>query len=572
MFKRLKEAIRQWIQPIDNNEETYKHYTKLRRNIFFLMLTVTVIPLTIMALINYHQYQNSLKREILDQSHTLVSKTKHSIEMYLQERLSAIQYIAHAYKYDELSNSDKLRNVFYTMQNNFSGFVDLGLINPQGTQVNYVGPYDLEGKDYSEHETYQEVRIKGSYISDVFLGYRKFPHLVIAVERKSPSGRNWVLRSSIDIEQFNDIIASMGLGPNSDAFLLNRNGVIQTPSKFYGKVLDSFPLEMPPKSFQPTVVERKDPSGSDIYLTYVYFSKLEYVLCIAKPSTHIFSSWYALKGQLIAVFLFGLLIIMLAIYKITDFTIKRIKQADERREATFRQLEYNQKLSSIGRMAAGVAHEVNNPLAIINEKAGLLQDLIYNTEDFPIKNKLLDISNSIIRSVDRARGITYRLLGFARRIDVQYEWIDVNKVLQDVASFLETEAKDKDVEIVYELNENLKKIKSDQGQLEQVFLNILNNALAALEDGGRIDIKSWEESVDKIGIAIQDNGYGMSKETLKHIFEPFFTTKKGYGTGLGLSITHGIVKKLHGDISVDSKVNVGTTFYIYLPKSITGEI
>ena len=170
MIGKIRSALSEWFDVSEESQGSRLRYTKLRRNMFLLMIIVTIVPLAIMAVINYHQYQSSLKRETLEQLHSLVNKTKHSMELFLQERLSAIQYIAHAYSYEELRKPERLREVFYTMQENFSGFVDLGLINPQGVQVNYVGPYNLEGKDYSQHESYQEVRIKGNYISDVFLG------------------------------------------------------------------------------------------------------------------------------------------------------------------------------------------------------------------------------------------------------------------------------------------------------------------------------------------------------------------------------------------------------------------
>jgi len=117
-----------------------------------------------------------------------------------------------------------------------------------------------------------------------------------------------------------------------------------------------------------------------------------------------------------------------------------------------------------------------------------------------------------------------------------------------------------------EIDPELPRINSDRSQLQQVFLNLFNNALAAVADGGFISLTTWEKDLDTVGVSIQDNGCGMSDETLKHIFEPFFTTKKGKGTGLGLSITYGIIKRLGGDISVDSEQGVGTTLTITLPK------
>ncbi|HMB31659.1 MAG TPA: ATP-binding protein, partial [Desulfohalobiaceae bacterium] len=514
-----------------------------------------------------HQYRSSMRQETVSQLRVLVNKTKHSTELFLQERLSTVKYIAHAYSYQQLSDEQELHKIFYTMQQNFSGFVDIGLINPEGLQVNYVGPYHFEGKDYSDHAFYQEVKIEGSYISDVFMGYRKFPHIVIAVERKSIMGNNWILRATINIENFNDIIASMGLGPDSDAFLLNKEGVVQTPSKFYGDVLDKCPFEIPPKTYQPTVKEIKDPKGDVAFLAYVYFPQLEYILVVVKPRSQILQSWYALKDQMIVVLIAGLLVIVLVVYKLTYLMVKRIRQADEKREVAFRELEHTHKLSSIGRMAAGIAHEVNNPLAIINENTGLMKDLVQSMPEFPKRDKFIKLTDSILKSVERARGITYRLLGFARRLEVQYELLDVNKVIQEVLGFLEKEAKDRNVDVQLALNSDLDNISSDQGQLEQIFLNILTNALAAVDDGGHINIKTREENLDTVAVIIQDNGCGMSQETLEHLFEPFFTTKKGYGTGLGLSITYGLVKKLGGDIRVQSQLGVGTSFTVLLPKN-----
>ena len=546
-------------------------YVRLRRSMAVLMFLVTMVPLSIMLIINFHQYQNILKQETVNQLTMLENKTKHSFELFLQERLSAVRYIAHAYTTEELTDENQLKEIFFTMQENFSGFVDIGVIDNKGIQVNYVGPYNLEGKDYSEMTSYRQVRVKGSYISDVFMGYRGFPHLVIAVEKRMRAGRNMVLRASINIETFNEIIASLGLGPEEDAFLLNNQNVLQTPSKFYGQVLEEFPIEFPSRSFQPTLMETTDPQGRDIFLSYVHFSKLEFVLVFVKLQSKIFKSWYALKGQMIAVFLISLVVIAFIIFQLTGLMVRRMRQADEKREAAIQELEHSQKMSSIGQMAAGVAHEINNPLAIINEKTGLMLDLLQGKPDMAKRDKFMDQCNAIIRSVERARGITYRLLGFARRLETQYEILNVNDVIKDVLGFLDKEAQDRNVNIQLELDPDLERISSDQGQLEQVFLNLLNNSLEALKEGGDIVIKTWEEEDGRTAISLGDNGCGMPKEAMKHIFEPFYTTKKGKGTGLGLSITYGIIKKLGGDIKVWSEVGKGTTFTVYLPKKVVAE-
>jgi two-component system NtrC family sensor kinase len=231
-------------------------------------------------------------------------------------------------------------------------------------------------------------------------------------------------------------------------------------------------------------------------------------------------------------------------------------------------VQYSSKLATIGRLAAGVAHEINNPMAIINEKAGLMRDLIGLDPEFPEREKLLPLTESILNSVDRCRTITHRLLGFARHMDVGREDTDLNYVVREVVGFLEREAFHRSVEVKLELEEELPMIPSDEGQLQQVFLNILNNALDAVGEGGRVVIRSWIRNHESVAVSFEDNGSGMSKETLEHIFDPFYTTKGTYGTGLGLSITYGIVEKLGGTIEVESEQGVGTTFKVYLPRPV----
>jgi two-component system, NtrC family, sensor kinase len=195
-----------------------------------------------------------------------------------------------------------------------------------------------------------------------------------------------------------------------------------------------------------------------------------------------------------------------------------------------------------------------------------MRDLIEFTPNFPDREKFLSLTDSIVQSVERCRAITHRLLGFARRMDVQVEVLELNEVLREVMGFLEKEALHRNIDVRLQLAGDLPRIASDRGQLQQVFLNILNNAFQAVDDGGFVTITSWDRDFNTVGVSVQDNGKGMSEETLKHIFEPFFTTKKGSGTGLGLSITYGIVKKLGGDIEVHSKEGQGTTFTVFLPK------
>jgi signal transduction histidine kinase len=247
-----------------------------------------------------------------------------------------------------------------------------------------------------------------------------------------------------------------------------------------------------------------------------------------------------------------------AIIHVSDITETRFME---------RQLIRSEKLASLGLLVSGVAHEINNPLAIINEKAGLMKDILgFAAEGFEHKEKFLSLLDSIFTSVDRSRVITRRLLGFAKAVDVKMETIDMNQLLEEVLGFLEKEAFHRKLNVDLDFSADLGSLESDRGQLQQVFLNIIKNAFEVMDDGGHLSIVTQLNDAEMVQVTITDDGKGMSPEQVENIFEPFYTSGKASGTGLGLFITHGIVtKNLGGKIAVQSQEGKGTTFTVELP-------
>jgi two-component system NtrC family sensor kinase len=232
-------------------------------------------------------------------------------------------------------------------------------------------------------------------------------------------------------------------------------------------------------------------------------------------------------------------------------------------------LAHSARLVSLGRMAAGVAHEINNPLAAIGELAGLMEDLI--DDDFVRGSPHGELFRSNVRKiqehVDRTRGITHRLLGFARRMEPRQDTLNPNDVVEEALTFIEREASFREVGIVRQLDPSLPMIRSDRAQLQQVILNLLNNALDAVSKGGQI-VVSTRAYGDLVEVQIDDDGTGIPKELHERIFDPFFTTKEpGKGSGLGLSICHTIMQQLDGSLAFDSEPGRGTTFWVRLPRA-----
>jgi signal transduction histidine kinase/HD-like signal output (HDOD) protein/CheY-like chemotaxis protein len=227
------------------------------------------------------------------------------------------------------------------------------------------------------------------------------------------------------------------------------------------------------------------------------------------------------------------------------------------------QLMRGERLASVGKMAAGAAHEINNPLAVISGRAQML----LKDEKNEKKAKALRL---IVEQTRRASKILTDLMGFARPAMPKSEPTNVNFVIHHVLSMVENQLKLKNIECKREFAQGLPKILADKHQLEQVFLNIVLNAEHAMEEGGTLTVTTTlSNAKDRAIIKFADTGKGIPKESLPHIFEPFFTTKEeGEGTGLGLSMSYGIITSHKGAIDVESTVGEGTTFTITLPVAL----
>jgi two-component system NtrC family sensor kinase len=546
--------------PIDG-ASGQRSYAQLSIVLYSTMLLIAIFPVLIVGWLGYQNYNRLFQiseREELEWK--LDGKIK-SIEHMVASLKSVVQFTAKRDRYMELTEEDSLEELFVRIQNQYAFFADLGVIDQSGIQQAYYGPYNLQGADYSKEEWLGEVFEKGVYISGVYTGYRKVPHFAIAVSNLDPKTRRlWVLRATIDASTLQEFIDTIKTNATDDLFLVDGEGVLQTASGYYGKTLAKFgsPVEA-------GIRHRLSDRGEDTFEAIGAIKNTPWSLVLLKKRYIHHQEWKDFRARFFFIFFACILMSLIVVHTLVRMLTGLIRKTDEMQMAMLKEAEHTDKLASIGRLAAGVGHEINNPLAIISQKAGLIEDLLEISSDFEYKDTIKNNLGGISQSVDRCKAITHRLLGFARRTDVAEEPLQVNDIIGEVLQFLDNAMLYNRIRLELHLQENLPEAVSDRLQLQQIFLNIINNAIDAIGKNGVISITTHTVAGD-VRVVIQDDGPGIDKQILSHIFEPFYTTKEtGKGTGLGLSICYGLIKKLGGDITVRSVVGQGTAFTITIP-------
>ncbi|MBF0574188.1 MAG: two-component sensor histidine kinase, partial [Desulfamplus sp.] len=380
-------------------------------------------------------------------------------------------------------------------------------------------------------------------------------------------------RATIDTEHFNELLSSLELSVMGDAFIINHQGIIQTPSRLHGDVLAKTDIPVPDYSDHTEVKEYMDADKNANIVGYAYIPDTDFILMIVKKKTELMRTWYSTRSILILFLVGSITIILGVILSMTTYLVNNLYIADKKRAMAMHRIEYDNKLATIGRLAAGVAHEINNPLAVINEKAGLIKDIFTYQSKYKEDDKLIGLADSVISSVQRCGSITHRLLNFARHLEVSIQSVNIKNLINDVLGFLGKEAEYKSIKVVVDIPDNLPDMVCDRGKMQQIFLNLVNNAFAAIESDGILKIEAKEKNSNFCTITVSDTGCGIRPADLELIFEPFYTTKSSQGgTGLGLSITYGLVNEAGGYINVESEVGKGTRFIVTLPyKHHTGK-
>lgn len=541
-------------------------YSSLSKKIMALTLAVSLTPLLVLGATLYSHLARSTAQNAKGQLTYRVQTLADAIDLFLKERSTVLSAMANTHSFDEIAVRDRLAELFRIMNATAGAYVDLGVIDAEGRHRSYVGPYDLEGRNYFEQTWFAEVVSRGAYRSDVYMGFRKTPHFIIAVRRQA-ADRTWVLRATIDPDVLAEIVGSAQTGRTGDAYLLNREGVYQTQPRFGGRILEASGIDTSQFGGRVSVVERAEGEGRRRIYSGAWLKDRKWLLVIEQDPTEQLSELFAARNVELLIIGLGIVGILATVLFTTRHMIDRLREADVKADRLNAQLVHSDKLAALGKMAAGVAHEINNPLAVILQQTGWIEDLI-EEEDIRGSANYREFKTALTKiegHVERARKVVHNMLGYARRMEPHLEDVDVNQTIDQTISLLENFARTNNIDIQTDLAGDLPIIASDQAQLQQVFFNLISNAIDAIGKNGLVEVRSRLAN-DRIQVSIVDDGPGIPPEIQKRIFEPFFTTKTGgKGSGLGLWVIYSIIEKMNGSITLTSTAGMGTTFLVELP-------
>ncbi|MGD9040042.1 MAG: ATP-binding protein [Desulfobacteraceae bacterium] len=489
-----------------------------------------------------------------------------AVDLFLTERTAILSSMADIHSFQYMVQEENLSRIFEVMNLRAGAFVDLGVIDSAGEHRAYVGPYDLRGLNYYDQAWFDEVMSKGVYISDVYMGYRRLPHFIIAVLRRDKQ-QSWILRATIDPDIFGSIVRAAKVGKTGDAYIVNREGLFQTNPRFLGEIL--WKTELDPDLFgqETTVLEKTDERGRKLIYAGSWLKSNKWLLIISQDAAEEMKGLFATRNVEVGIICAGVLVIIITTILMTRMTINRLRESYARLNELNAKLFHSDKLAALGKMGASVAHEINNPLSIVIQKIGWIQDLMAEEQfrDSKHFNEYEDSLDKMLYHLERIRKVVHNMLGYARRMEPRLEDVDINTTINQTIDLLENYARINNIDIQADLAPDLPIIASDQSKLQQVFLNLMSNAIDAIGKDGLVGVSSQKKD-SHILVSIRDNGSGMTEEQQKKVFDPFFTTKSsGKGTGLGLWVSYDIMKQMGGSISLKSEVGEGSTFTIQIP-------
>ncbi len=544
------------------------YFRQMERRFRMGLLAAFLIPLGFLSAYFHYQFHVTLKETGKLNLAAIAESQRNTVDLFLQERLVDLFALFHTSAFHPSPAQPHMELLLQQLRQASDAFIDVGYLDAMGLQSGYAGPFPyLQNRNYHDQDWFMELMDPKNdhYISNIYLGFRNKPHFTIAAKQQV-GGQSVILRATLDPDKFYLFLKTINHGKGVESFLINRDGRIQLGDPWSHAPMD-LSAYIPPIRIA-SGAETIRHNGDAVLVAHAWLNEVPWALLVSEPLNVAYAQLY--RARRIMLISSGIILVLAAaaIWVATHALVAKARENAEKHVSVSNQLLHASKLASLGELATGVAHEINNPLAIIVATTGVIKDML--NPEFKLDwtpQQITDELNTVEEAAFRARGITQQLLNYGRKNSPQLTSANINTILEDVlGGFKERALELADIHVERQFDSGLPAIAVDADQIRQVFLNLINNAGDAIEGPGQITIATRHDEAT-VRITITDTGKGMDSEEIKKIFDPFYTTKEvGKGTGLGLSVSIGIIESMGGTIDVQSLPGAGSAFTVVLPK------
>lgn len=544
---------------------------RLRVKLIAILVLISTVPLVLFAIVIYKKEAELVRNRALSHLETIVAHNALMIDWFLRERIQDLNLFAAVKNIDKKTIATHLELI----QREQNIYRHLFMANLQGGILFESGSYDILGQKLLGQELLKPLRNGIPFVGDVNLSATGSKHdLLVAVPVKSSTGKTIaVLGAIIDFQGIAHVMKNIGIGRTGEVYLMNKNGVFLTTTRLEkNRVGERITPERFADYFTPIGPdEYMDYRGKKVVRVFKKISGPEWFLIGEQDSTEVFGDIANLRRIFIGFVALLIVLITLTGYFISNRTVRLLKTAYEQKKELEIQIIQKDKLASMGLLTAGIAHELNTPLA-----SALLYTQMLKEEAKGSCPSYIERLGFIEEEIKRGSRIIRSLLDFSRQSQTDSLTADINNILSKLLDISEKLCSDKRIEVRRSLEEGIPMVKGNASILHQVFMNIVANAVEAMEKGGTLSVVTrYVRALHRVTVEIHDTGPGIPEEYLPDVFDPFFTKKPSTeGTGLGLAISYSMVRKMGGNIRVTSSYRnktdsptkaTGTTFTVELP-------
>ena len=542
----------------------------LRKRLTYTVITFSILPALIITACLFTYAVQVLDREYRDRAAselaTQAQRWKERVDGDLHASARALLALSHATGGDGPAEAG-FAGTFEILRRDMFWLQGAVILDATGEPVAIAGAPGLQHAENSR-DSAAGGNAWRPVVKDIETGADGLPGFRIIVPVQG-DGQGLTLSLFINAALFSTRLDRERMGRTGEVFLIDGAGVLQTRSVMHGAILDKVDADLAQASPQDGAVRHRDWQGARLWFCVLPVDLAPgWRLVVQRDEREILQDRDA---QAIRFALSGLL----ALAVLGGFAVMAARKAgrlvSRMEEEHARLAEHDmmvKKLDAISQLGVGIAHEVNNPLAIIGEEVGWMQDVLKREsfKDHPDAGELRDSLRQIVTQTARSREITHKLLSFGGKTDGTIRDTDLATLVSDVALLRRREASGKGIEIREETAGKLPVILSEPALLRQMLINLINNCMDAMPEGGVITISTAAGQDGGVTLCVRDTGFGIPQENMDRIFDPFFTTKPpGKGAGLGLSICHGIVQRIGGRIFAESVPGEGTAVTVELP-------